>query len=318
MLLFLILGRYDEVWEALEKPMCIYFILGIFLVLVSLNRLGGRAVWGFSQAEDSARQTSSLAFDIRGLLQFWPVLFALSYTQAKTNFWRIIGLSMPLINIIFQIFTFKFRSTIGLCLLQVAMVVLVLPVVQKRLKLLPIFVIGLSLLIAYFIVKDSYAYESFTQRFEERDKFKFRSLEGQAMLSQLGPLGTLIGNGIGGWYLPPFGSGLFLIRSETHVGVLFPILKGGFLFSFVLLTLVLRCLLPKPTGWYNNRYNITALSVLPVFVFSQLIIPFPTVPLHLEIILAALAIARMGTPVYDNSWEYTSGQYLEYEYNYGT
>jgi hypothetical protein len=212
------------------------------------------------------------------------------------SLWKLAGLSTPVIFAVLQIFTFKFRSAVGLALLQVGAVVLLVPLLQKRLKPGTVIAVSLLVLIGYMTVKGTEDYELMMGRFEEQGRWDFRQSEIQTMLSQLGVLGVVIGNGIGGWYWPPEGFVSPYPRTEMHIGMLFLVLKGGLVFLVTVLALSLRMLLPKPTGWYQNRYNLSAISVLPIFLLSQAMIPFPTSWNHLSAILAGLCVARMGMP----------------------
>ena len=318
---FLVLGRYDQVWRDLEKPLLVYFWIGLVLVLIGLGR-SGTVAWqeaiGFTVTERVGerltRETNTLAYDIRYVLKFWPVLFALSYFQRR---WNLMGLGTVICVLALQVASFKFRSMVAYGLLQVLMVIVVVPVLQKKVKLGTALSVLLGLGIGYLAVSGTSDYRELMLRFAAGQRWEGRLREVRAMLGELNVAEYLVGRGLGGHYHSPprWGAGRRTLKGRyvtgaVHMGVFWLLLRGGLILIFVFGSFVYPMLLKKPPGWYENRYNVVAMAVLPVSILFVFMVPFPTHLAYLGAVAIGLGCARMGTPV---TWEY-----LEYEEPYDT
>jgi hypothetical protein len=312
-LFFLILGRYDEVWDLLAKPMMVYFFLGLVLVIMGLSRPGS-STWGgaggfavsqefgsSAEVESDVRSIRTLAYDIRGLLDFWPVLFAVAFLAGGSKLWRLAGLVTPVICLGLQFLVFKFRSGLLAVAAQVFVIVFFVPMLRRKLNLgaaAVVIVVGLSGL-AYFMTTEGY--RQTMERFGESDSWGFRLAEFEVVRGEISNgLSLLIGKGLAGWYPSP-SSHLMYWRAETHMGFIQPLLKGGLMFFVLFTTLLLRILLPKPRGWYKNPYNAAGFSVLLVVILLLIANPFPGVLSHLQAVILGLGCARMGTPLADEA-----------------
>ena len=302
---FLILGRYDQIWELMYKPMLILFWFAVVLILFGLM-MSGKNYWYTGEFGAvsfkpyfASRFRWSVAYDLRPLLKFWPILFALSYTQAKWNLWKLIGLGTFLADILLNGIIFKFRSMVLIDLLQIAMVVLVVPLTQKKLKIGMVYLALTILSLTFFAVQGTEAYESLMSRFYYSDMYDYRIRELKKMVTSLNPANFIVGKGMGGTYHPPLDvhGGRLVTFPGVHIGIFTPLLKGGVFFLILYLSFFCRMFIHKSSKWFQNKFNIVALSVLPVFFLSQLIIPMPGMESIFSVILMGLTCSRMTSTV---------------------
>ncbi len=318
-IVFAILGRYDRVWQDLQKPMLVLFYVCLALVVFGLNRPGPGA-WTLSGSTsftgEDPRYLQTIGIQLRSLLWFWPVLFATAYFQPRWSLWKFAGLLTPTVIIALQIASFKFRNEVGLALVLVTFVMVIIPLFQRKFKLLTGLVVALMLAVmsAYAVTTEGFAY--FIERFHEPSKWAFRAAELNNMMDDMSGLQLLVGKGMGGDYTPPAGFGADVTlgryaRRETHIGALMPLLKGGVMLVLLYGSMFLRIILRKPPGWYDNWVNLVGLACLMTFITSQIIVPLPTMGGFLSMVIAGMGCARLGTPVYSHVWD-PYGQYLEY------
>ncbi len=305
---FLILGRYDEVWDVLEKPLILFFWLGTLLVLVSLPR-PGTLYWGSGggfgvtaeyqtsfSGDTAQRSISSLGYDIRGLMALWPLAFTAGAFYPRWGFWKVAGLLAAPVFAVFQIFTFRFRSELGMALALIVAVMLILLVTSGRTRLSTAILMLLAGFVCLGVVYGTTDFSKMVARFGEGDKWAFRKAEWKSLYDDTSSIEFLIGKGAGGFYPNPSATErMSYYRSETHMGVLFPFLKGGLLFCLIYFGLFFRLFFRKPPGWYRNRYNLAGFLVAILFGLSQIVIPFPTTQFTFSAVVAGLGLARLGT-----------------------
>lgn len=320
-LLCLVLGRYDEVWKDLEKFMLILFWVGVLFVVAGLGtaefretmHMGGVMVEmrGDAEARSAVR---TVGFNLRTMLHFWPVLFALAYFRPRMNIWKMLGLGTPLVYLALMIY-FQKRAPTARAMAYVLMVVIVLPAFRKRLNVGTAVVVLTGVAILGALALGSESFESLMQRFrgEQTILHSSRALEARAFLKDMSPVEYIVGRGMGGAYRPPHGWGAGvavhkgqILRHEFHMGVFNPLLKGGILFCLIYYSFIAPLLSPKPPGWYQNRFNLAAISVLPVYALFLLIEGMPSVLRIYDGVLLGMAAARMATPATEPalSWDY--------------
>ena len=82
-----------------------------------------------------------------------------------------------------------------------------------------------------------------------------------------------------------------------HIGVLQPLLAGGVILCLAYYAFFIPILWRKPPGWYDNRYNVAAMAVLPVYATFLLIEGAPVWGTPFTCALVGMACARPATPV---------------------
>ena len=82
-----------------------------------------------------------------------------------------------------------------------------------------------------------------------------------------------------------------------HAGGFVPFLKGGFILLVLYYPFYLRFLFRKPWNWYNNRFNIASMAVLPVYLLYLQMVPPPGLVAFPFMVMAGMACARMAAPV---------------------
>ena len=83
-----------------------------------------------------------------------------------------------------------------------------------------------------------------------------------------------MGRGMGGYFqtdLPVPGQMVVtttgeLGRTHMHVGILYPLLKGGVILSVLFYGLVWRALVRPLSVWCSDRFNCAAVIILPIYI----------------------------------------------------
>jgi hypothetical protein len=320
-LCFVALGRHDEVWDDLMRMLVVLFWIGFGLVLLGLGRVGSGSwdvgITGGAIQDIGERGTGTAAYDIRYVLWLWPILFAWGYLQAPAGPMKLAALAVAPACLALQIVSFKFRADVGLIMLEVVTVVVVLPALQRKLKPVTAVLVVLGLLIAFGALAGSQAMVQFTSRFAEEGKFGFRIAEFEAFTGDMNPVEYIFGRGMGGSYLPSVTTADVAkvgVSRGFHMGILFPLLKGGLILWLLYAAFFAKAFWVKPPGWYGNPRNAIAMSVLPMFIVSQLLIPMPTITGFLSEVVAAMGCARLTLP---SPQEYQLDAYADYGQAYG-
>lgn len=327
--MFFILGRYDQAWKDIEKPLILLFWISVVLMAVGLTRAGtheweqatGAFSFGGGATGGDKRAWNTAAYDMRPLMQSWALVFAMSFFREKKDIWKILGLCAPIANLLFQIFAFRFRSEVAMVCLQIGIVIVVVPFFQRKLKLGTAFLMVLLLGGLFLASRGTEGFQILKERVEgETDLWGGRLAEFRAFKDDQGPVEWFIGKGMGGGYVAPVGwsagthwQGDTLLRDSFHIGFFEPLLKGGVAFVGLYFLFFLRMLRPKPPGWYTNRFNVVAISIVPMFLLSQVIVPPPSAVEFLLLAAAGMSAARMGTGTPQPEYEPEALEYMAYE-----
>jgi hypothetical protein len=305
---FLILGRYDETWEALEKPLIVLFYVCLGLVILGLGMpqfklaYGGEEAASILQAQGERASAGSLALFGSMTLESWPLLFALAYQKERSDVWKILGL-LTIVGYVIVAVILEFRSRFAVAGAYALVAMVVMPMLQRKLKVgtgVLVLVMG-GLALAVLSVTANYAH--LMERYSERQPYEGRLMEGTAMLEDLSGVQMLIGKGFGGAYRAAEGwdpgktweAGDYVSRT-LHAGILMPILKGGAILWLLCLSFLVPMFMRKPPGWYHSRYNAAAMTVMLVYSAYVTIVPAPTMESFMFIIVSGLSLARAAAP----------------------
>ncbi len=317
---FLYLGRYKQVWEDLGTPMLILFWIGFLLMVVYAKTpmvQGGRGTSAEAITMDVTdvehRATvRSVAFRIRFLLHFWPLLFMLGYLRDRWDFRKMAGMATIAAYLAAMIY-FQKRAPAGRAVAYAGMIALVVPALQRRLKTGTALLVLLALLAFGAAVTSTISYEHLIARFKGDAPLlqSSRVLEAKSFLMDLHAVEYTVGKGLGGTYRPPPGwyAGTVTVngvqvRHDFHIGVMGPMLKGGLLFCLLYYSFFLGALRRKPRGWYNLNYNVASMAVLPVLLLFLWAESMPSQARIFDGMLTGMACARMAAPAEEEQWEY--------------
>ncbi|MCD6364583.1 MAG: hypothetical protein J7M14_01780 [Planctomycetes bacterium] len=314
---FLVMGRHDKVWEHLEKPLLIAFWLSMVLVVVGLTK---------SKAETSAfgrlsyranieavrGSVDTIGYRVRVMLNLWPLLFVLAYLKRGFGLWKILGLGTIIAYLALSVY-FQKRAPLVRGMAYLSMIVVFIPMLRKKLYPANAAIMLVAIIIFFAAVSTGQSYRRLIQRFQTNipllESSRFR--EARALLNDLNTLEYTIGRGMGGYYAAPmlWTAGTRMIHgaprnTSTHIGILTVLLKGGVLLVAVYLSFFVPMILRKPYGWYENRYNVSAMAIAPVYLAFQLIEGAPSTTNILDAILVGMAAARFATPVLQEYPEY--------------
>lgn len=209
------------------------FYLRVFILSASLVFLG---LFHFRQhlvgELTVLSPTSTLAYEIGPILDFWPLVFLTRYSRRKN-----IGAIAPwLIYLMFQLFFLK-RAPSVRAVMYIITAEFFMLLMSKNFF---IKIRNASLVILIFVSFIAFMPAGLKNRFGNGDTS--RQEETRDMLSQLSNGEILFGRGLGGWFELNDGGGIIKLHNGlygkyiVHIGIAYPILKGG-----VLLLMLIFC-----------------------------------------------------------------------------
>ena len=328
--LFLVLGRYDQAWEDLEKPLILGFWALFLLCVLGLNYPKPLARGaGLISVEVAGQRgfTNSLGYDLNKLTYFWPIVLMLGYTRRRVDIWKILGLASILAFLTLQIL-FQKRAPVARAMAYLFTVALIVPLLQKKLKLGTTTIVLLGSLVVVFVVASVGTNWSYLIERYQGGAWGIgseRSMEASWMLNDLNLVEYVVGRGMGGYYTPPYwwtaGVGPVtrmgdMGRPFLHVGLLQPMLKGGFILLAIYYSFFFPMFFRKQPGWYQNRFNVVAMGALPVYTLFLLVEGPPTWVAPAEAFLVGFCCARLATPATVAEPEFDDEYLISDEYGY--
>lgn len=313
LLLFLSLGRYDQAWKDMEKPLAALFIIGLLIVVPStqqahrvvetVDAVGAITITGATAADLAGARgaVASVGYRIQEAIWMWPLVFALAVVRPRMDKWKVIGIAAAVAMLALEVY-FQKRAPFVRTLAYITMAVLVVPMLRRRLQFGTFALSVVVLLGAAVFLVGSDSFNRLLGRFEEARDFTqtSRFYEAQAMLRDLGGLELITGRGLGGWWNTPYDwrAGSVTIGTDRrsyalHVGALVPVLKGGALLAVGLLAIFVPVFLPKRAGFYDDPFNVAAMTVLPVLLLSLSIEGFASTANPFHTLLLGLCAARV-------------------------
>jgi len=232
----------EEIWSLFKrKLLIIFYIFAILVFLGTSYTLVHLEEIGYDALKPGGSTTGLLAYDMAPMLDFWPFIFLLGFFNKKVKKIRIFTYAPFLIYLLFQIFFLKRAPSVrAISILILASLIYIKLSGNNYAIIKQIFVF-----ITIIIVTLLYTPEALADKFETEDTARQDEFVG--MITQLNPLELVVGKGLGGYYYVKNGgvSEYFnhegrQVNSITHIGIAYPILKGGFLLFFLIFYHILK------------------------------------------------------------------------------
>jgi hypothetical protein len=296
-----LLGRYDEVWEDLEKPLLILTLIGMGMAFLGL----GIPVTSVdvdksviqSQYEGERGYTRSVAYTLCDhLLGCWPLVFAGGVLGRRHPATRVMSFLIWIGYLTLQVyFTKRAPSARAACYFLSAVIVSVLFVRKQGIQMMLVGILAVSMAGAFLWARPEVAllYERFYQEDTSR-------IDEAMMMSRcLSREDWIIGTGMGGYFVPEVASMVTVAgkggeegKSALHIGLSMPLLKGGLILLVAFCFLMMRALrgAGRRAAW--NRYDGITICVLPVFGLFLLTEGFPSYGSPFDALLLGLLLGR--------------------------
>lgn len=303
---FLYLGQYDQVWSDIEAPLTLISAAGLILIGISLSRPGvtlddsGVIV---NEVEFVGRfGVGRLGYDLKPLMGLVPLAFALAYMRKRSDWLRLLGVGGIILAFAFELY-FQKRSTTVVLAMYCGWTMLLAALFFRQISIGAVVMIVIGLVAVFSLVGREIITGWVGRYGQENLVTNSRFYEAKSMLDGFNGVDVMIGRGLGGWYDPPLGwkAGLMdvtesghVARKSLHVGLFYPMLKGGLLLMVVYYGFFVRAFLPKGRRWYQDRFNLAALSVLPVYWLYQGIGGPPSITTLHQAIIVGLCCGRFA------------------------
>lgn len=261
------LSKDQSLVDAFGKwPLLIMYLVFSALVFVGSFYLREHLV-GYDLG--TSIRTATLAYEVSPLLDFWPFLFLIPFFKKRGKLNPLVLLPM-LIYLAFQIFFLKRAPSVRALAFLFTGIAISWKLRTGNFAFVFRLFFGIILfgLGFYLLIPDN-----LLLRFQTTDTA--RQDEAIAMLNQLGVFELLFGRGIGGSFYLNEGAGLVSLKDGQmgkyilHIGVLYPILKGGIILAIGIYAQIFNKVLwawrnLKALG-YGQLASLTFLVVYSVF-----------------------------------------------------
>jgi hypothetical protein len=301
----LLLGRRDEVWEAIRKPIVILFYISLVLVfLMSQVPAAILSSEGFvaGKSLQAPRALDTVAYFIRSIVDMGPLLFAWGMASTRKDIWRILMIGGLAAYVAVEVLLFEFRGGAVAAVFIVLVYIAISPLARMRIPVGPIIGVCFMAGIGFVIASQTKGFNELIERFHESGGFfDARIDEAGSFFRDMGPIDFEIGRGFAGTYTGPAWAPMpeyngRLIWSTNHFGFLGLVLRGGFPFLLFMAIFLVPYFLPKPPGWYQSPYNVTAMIAVPWLMLNILINPLDFYPDTFFLMLMwGLCFSRLST-----------------------
>lgn len=300
---FFIMGRGSKVWEAIHIPALITFWISFVLMIVATSFLRQHLVGiGFDETQET-RKTYTLAYDFIILIEIWPLIFFLGLIRTKQDLIKYLSYATFLAYLLAMIY-FEKRAPMARALLYFIGLIFFTKFIPYRVKsenvlISVFFIFGGVLLMPFFLETQ------FGNRFVEGDYYA-RFIELKMAFRDFSLLEWIFGRGLGGFYEPDSYSEYRFVsyvasstgaigKAATHIGLAYPILKGGLLLFTIIFFQILR--LPirfLDTEWMQDPMNRFAIIFLAVYCITRIIEGPLTPGAAYEAIMFGLCMGRIS------------------------
>ena len=311
LVLLLMLGRYDAVWQAARKPLTIFFYVSLIAVLLTY-RIPGVAT-GFEgtfelKTQFVSRNMNTIGFGLGEIMQVGLLLGVWGLAEQRRDLWRWLMIGSLLGYLFIEVLLFEFRGALVSLTAVVLLFALLSSRARGRLKLGTILLTLLASGIVLGIASQTEEFALLMHRFQQRGLFESRITESQAFFRDMSPFDLLVGRGLDGWYEGPRWAGLLYqghrMWATNHFGFLAFVLRGGFPFLVFVTSFAVPMFLPKLHGWRQVEYNFAAMILTPILIFNILLNPVAFEPDGLFLLVTwGFCFARFSTtpPVREQS-----------------
>ena len=310
-LLFVMLGRYDEVWKDLEKPLIILFWILFILTLWGLslprpfvNEYGEVVFLDIAQDRPTV---NTAGYEFHRILGFWPLVYMLGCLQRQRLLWRVLAIASVFAFLALTVIFQKRAPFARTLMYALAPLIISLISVRRTRVLFSLAVLsGLTAALAAIVSTDAFKQLDTRYRTDAPLLESARIIEARAMFEDLHLSEYITGRGLGGYYAPPpdWEAGVVKIndqgelgRRSLHIGLLVPILKGGMLFWLIYYSLYWPVLKLRHRRWYGVPPNMCAIAIIPVYCLSQFIEGGASLGNIFDALLIGLVVGRLGTVV---------------------
>lgn len=300
-LCFVALGRHDEFWQDVEKPLLVLFWVAVGLTWVGVGTPDFeaqevRSLYGIT----IDTPTDTLGYRIVGLLGLYPLLFALALTRNRFDAWALLGLGTLVVYLGFHVYFAK-RAPVARAVSYAVFALVLMPALRGRRVSGWIILALIAFATVGFFSVDRYL-PVLVAKYQMTDVSRLE--EAKALASDLSPMEWLLGRGMGGTFTPPrhwragiIESGGMIARDSVHAGILLPVLKGGLLFALAYYSLFAKVIRLHPGAWYESRANFAASVALPVYGAFLFVEGPPSIANICDAVLVGLACGRGGRSV---------------------
>jgi hypothetical protein len=310
--MFTLIGRHDQVWEDLYKPLALLLVGCYILVYVGLGHMPRNLnLRMFVQGIEYRSSVATIGYDANELLNLWPLFFLLGYFRKRWDAWKLLGFAFFIGYVLFMIY-FQKRAPFARAVVYGVVLYLLTPLVRRKafssvqtIALTGVFLLGGAMVLLSETFSESMLLLG--ERYTEPDTSRFD--EAMMLLEDFDTLEYLIGRGLGGYYIVHGWSHLSVLdvapvddqgrwgRLALHVGALYPFIKGGLLYCAVYYSF-LPLLLSRAFDrrWLAHPCNSTAFTFALVYFLFELTEGAPHAGNPFDGVLVGLAYGRTGTP----------------------
>jgi hypothetical protein len=278
-LVFMVLGQYEQMWKDLMRILWVPTVVMSILCIISLK------YEAYSMTETFIAETSTISGDrwatatlgyqnIR-TMELWPLVFVFGFMKQRMS-WQTVAALFVFLSFMFLSVWFQKRAPTIRGVAYFVSVLLIMRHIKARWSylLLPIMFMVIATTCYYLIKSENFVF--LLERFQSRDFAEGggRLYELEEMLLGFNTSDWLFGRGLGGYYLiDNWSAGMKAVntsgligRDIMHIGIFYPLLKGGVLFCVIFYWYAFRLFYFKDQSWRSNIYNLAALAVLPVYL----------------------------------------------------
>jgi hypothetical protein len=257
-----------DIWNSFRVYVFLLFVITVLILYIGLNQtrqyLDELDIVAASVFEET---TSSLAYELVSLTDFWPFIFAiLFFREGLSN--KILAFLPFVLYVILQLYFLK-RAPAVRAVFQISIFFLIAALSKNRIKdIIKVIPIVLLLLCAFYFVLP----QGLIDRFKDDDGSRPDELLN--MIYQFNLIELLIGKGMGGAYISDNGIYDYVdmqngneMRTTVHIGLAYPLLKGGILFVLLIFSHI-SIILVKAFKYLRYSTSIEIASYGFLFVFS--------------------------------------------------
>jgi len=306
------LGRYDQVWEALRRPIVVIFYTSLVLILLTYRTPAAvLTTEGFVAGKnlDAPRALDTMAYSIRNIIDIGPLLFGWGISSKKKDIWRLLMIAALGVYVAIDALLFEFRAAALGAMFVVCVYVAVTPLMRVRIPVGPILGVLALAGIGLVIASQTQSFNNLIRRFEQPGGIlDSRFDEARSFFDDMSSVDLAIGRGFAATYHGPDWAPMSEYNGRRiwgfiHFGFLGLVLRGGLPLLLLMASFAVPYVLRKPHGWYDNEYNVAAMICVPWLVLNILFNPFDFGPDSFFLLLTwGLCFGRLSTPGPENAW----------------
>lgn len=234
------LAASDKIWKLFEFEMLIIFGFTAIMVFAGTFHLAKHLYNQEFTYKIQSLTTSTLAYEISPILDFWPFVFLINYKSK--NFWKkFLSYLVVGIYILFQLFFLK-RAPTGRAIMVFTCATILF--VYSRKSIISYLKYGLVFFILSGVLIINFP-KKLVERFKNDDNS--RPMEFQSMIGSFSSMDYVFGRGLGGAYVSENWIKDYYdfkthkpMRIILHIGIAYALLKGGIILWSIIFIHVFR------------------------------------------------------------------------------